>query len=138
MQRPPFRPPLRSICLTTAFSAEPAPDFRSLALRPSLLEALDRVNYTRPTPIQAALIPHAIAGRDVIGQAQTGTGKTAAFLLPFFEQWRENEAPGPHAIVMCPTRELAVQVREEAAKLTPDRGFKSIAVYGGTRMGKQV
>lgn len=124
--------------MTTASPAEPARDFRALALRPSLLEALDRAGYVQPTPIQAALIPHAITGRDVIGQAQTGTGKTAAFLLPFFEQWRANEAAGPQAIVMCPTRELAVQVREEAAKLSPDPGLKAVSIYGGQRMQKQL
>ena len=70
--------------------------FHALALSPELLAALDRVGYHDPTPIQASFIPEALTGRDVIGQAQTGTGKTAAYLLPFLNGWREDEdAPGP-------------------------------------------
>src|SRR5262245_477604 len=98
--------------------------FHALNLQPALLEALERVNYQQPTPIQAALIPHALAGRDVIGQAQTGTGKTAAFLIPFLNSWRDEGEPGPQAIVLAPTRELAVQVAEEAKKLSPDPRFR--------------
>src|SRR5271165_4506470 len=93
--------------------------FRHLSLNSSVLAALERVEYHEPTPIQAALIPHALAGRDVIGQAQTGTGKTAAFLLPFLNQWRDNNEPGPLALVLAPTRELVVQVTEEAQRLVP-------------------
>ena len=83
--------------------------FHALSLRPELQSALDRVGYREPTPIQAAFIPEALAGRDVIGQAQTGTGKTAAFLLPFYNSWREDpKAHGPQAIILAPTRELVV------------------------------
>src|SRR5262249_19614697 len=93
--------------LTIATLAEPQTtgEFRAMNLQPALLEALERVNYVTPTPIQAAFIPHALAGRDVIGQAQTGTGKTAAFLLPFLNSWRDEGEPGPQAIVLAPTRE---------------------------------
>src|SRR6266699_5168299 len=99
----------REACLTSALLAEPETGFRSLQLKSSLLDALRHAKYTSPTPIQAELIPHALEGRDVIGQAQTGTGKTAAFLLPFLNTWREDEeTAGPHALVLAPTRELVV------------------------------
>src|SRR5262252_9944576 len=91
--------------------------FSTLELTPPILAALNRAGYHEPTPIQAALIPEALAGRDVIGQAQTGTGKTAAFLLPFLNRWKDKNEPGPQALILAPTRELVVQVAEEARKL---------------------
>jgi ATP-dependent RNA helicase DeaD len=115
-----------------------AGSFHSLALMPEVMAALDRVGYRHPTPVQAAVIPEALAGRDVIGQAQTGTGKTAAFLLPFLNSWREDEGPGPQAIVLAPTRELVVQVCEEAAKLSPSHAFHPVAIYGGQRIRQQL
>src|SRR5258708_11675056 len=114
-----------------------ASGFHALSLTPPILSALDRASYFEPTPIQAALIPKAIAGRDVIGQAQTGTGKTAAFLLPFLNGWTEDDGPGPQALIMCPTRELAVQVNEEARKLSPSPECRCVPIYGGTRLGAQ-
>jgi ATP-dependent RNA helicase DeaD len=103
-----------------------------------LLAALERVGYSEPTPIQAAFIPQVLTGRDVMGQAQTGTGKTAAFLLPFLDQWRDNNEPGPQALVLVPTRELVVQVCEEAKKLAPSRHFRVVPIYGGQRIGTQL
>src|SRR5437764_15206763 len=91
--------------------------FHTLSLSPSVLAALDRAAYVEPTPIQAALVPEALTGRDVIGQAQTGTGKTAAFLLPFLDGWRDTNEPGPQALILAPTRALVLQVGEEARKL---------------------
>src|SRR6478735_8168838 len=99
---------------------------------------LDRAGYLEPSPIQAAVIPIALTGKDVIGQAQTGTGKTAAFLLPFMNRWRGGDPSKPQALVMAPTRELAVQVAEEAEKLSPSRHFKTVPVYGGQRFGGQL
>lgn len=112
--------------------------FRALNLIPPLNEALDRVGYVEPSPIQAAVIPIALTGKDVIGQAQTGTGKTAAFLLPFMNRWRGGDPLKPQALVLAPTRELAVQVAEEAEKLSPSRHFKTVAIYGGQRFGGQL
>jgi ATP-dependent RNA helicase DeaD len=103
-----------------------------------LLSALHRATYFEPTPIQAALIPETLAGRDVIGQAQTGTGKTAAFLLPFLNSWRDNTLPGPHALVLTPTRELTVQVSEEAKKLSPSKFCRTVPIYGGQRFREQL
>src|SRR5947207_7332636 len=112
--------------------------FHDLALSPPLLAALERAAYHEPTPIQAALVPEALKGRDVIGQAQTGTGKTAAFLLPFFNTWRDNNLPGPQAVILAPTRELVVQVAEEANKLSPSRHCRAVPIYGGQRIRKQL
>jgi ATP-dependent RNA helicase DeaD len=117
---------------------EPRSGFHALALSPALLAALDRARYFEPTPIQAAFIPVALTGRDVIGQAQTGTGKTAAFLLPFLNHWRDNNEPGPQALVLAPTRELVVQVSEEARKLAPSRHCRTIPIYGGQRIRQQL
>jgi len=124
--------------LTTALLAEPQSGFASLELSPPILAALERANYVQPTPIQAALIPEALSGRDVIGQAQTGTGKTAAFVLPFLNSWTEEDAAGPRALVLVPTRELVAQVTEEAKKLTPYRDCRTVAIYGGQGMRGQL
>src|SRR5689334_9007267 len=110
--------------------------FDALSLTPPVLAALKRASYLEPTPIQAAFIPEALQGLDVIGQAQTGTGKTAAFLLPFYNAWRENSPPGPQALILAPTRELVVQVAAEAMKLAPSPRFRALAIYGGQRIRK--
>src|SRR5438045_3865828 len=110
---------------------EPKRGFHEMNLSPSLLDALSRVGYRKPTPIQAALIPLVLAGRDVIGQAQTGTGKTAAFVLPLLNRWTQPASPGPKAVVMAPTSELVVQVCEEASRLVPDPACRVVPIYGG-------
>jgi ATP-dependent RNA helicase DeaD len=117
--------------------AEPESGFRAMKLHASLLNSLRHAKYFTPTPIQAELIPHALEGRDCIGQAQTGTGKTAAFLLPFLNGWSEDDGPGPQALVLAPTRELAVQVSEEARKLAPSPACRCVPIYGGQRIGGQ-
>jgi ATP-dependent RNA helicase DeaD len=124
--------------LTTELLEETQSGFQGLCLTPGILAALDRVEYLEPTPIQAALIPSALAGRDVIGQAQTGTGKTAAFLLPFLSNWRDKNEPGPQALVLAPTRELVAQVTEEAQRLVPTKNCRCVAIYGGQRVGSQL
>lgn len=125
--------------MSAAVLAEPTRGFRQLSLKPALLAALDAAKYIEPTPIQAALIPHALQERDVIGQAQTGTGKTAAFLLPFLNSWRPDEStPGPHCLVLAPTRELVVQVNEEARKLAPSSACRCVAIYGGQSIRGQI
>src|SRR5947208_13756349 len=105
--------------------------FHNLSLSPTVLAALDRANYHEPTPIQAALIPPALSGRDVIGQAQTGTGKTAAFLLPFLNRWRDRPEPGPHAVGMAARRWLVEGVRLEAAMRTQQRHGRSVSIVAG-------
>jgi ATP-dependent RNA helicase DeaD len=124
--------------LTAELLVEPKTGFHTLALTPSVLAALERAEYHTPTPIQAAFIPRALQGHDVIGQAQTGTGKTAAFLVPFLNSWRDINEPGPQALVLAPTRELAVQVTEEARKLAPSRHCRAVPIYGGQRFREQL
>ncbi len=117
---------------------DPAMTFADLKLIRPLFEAVTYAGYVHPTPVQEAVIPVALRGKDVIGQAQTGTGKTAAFLLPFMNRWRPHKFKGPIGLVMTPTRELALQVAMEAEKLAPSRRFRTVAVYGGARMGRQL
>src|SRR5207248_785273 len=127
------------VCLTTALRTAPAQGgFHALHLTPTLLAALDRARYHEPTPIQEALIPPALTGRDVIGQAQTGTGKTASFLLPFMNGWQDNNIPGPEAIILAPTRELVVQVAEESKTLAPTRHLRTVPIYGGQVFRQQL
>jgi ATP-dependent RNA helicase DeaD len=104
-----------------------------------MLEALDKAGYLNPTPIQAGLIPRALAGVDVLGQARTGTGKTAAFVIPILEKVHHGKkSEGPQALILVPTRELAVQVREEVVKLAHGRKIHSVAVYGGKPIRGQI
>jgi ATP-dependent RNA helicase DeaD len=112
--------------------------FADLKLIRPLMDALDHVGYTHPTPIQEAVVPPALRGKDVIGQAQTGTGKTAAFLIPFLNRWRPHTLKGPIGVVMTPTRELALQIATEADKLAPSSKFRCVPVYGGTGMQRQL
>ncbi|MCA9795774.1 MAG: DEAD/DEAH box helicase, partial [Candidatus Eremiobacteraeota bacterium] len=102
-------------------------NFQELGLSPALIEAVARLEYQEPTPIQARIIPSMLAGEDVIGQAQTGTGKTAAFALPILQ----NLGPeaGVQALVVAPTRELALQVNEAFEALGGD--VPTVTIYGG-------
>ena len=101
--------------------------------------ALEKAGYEQPTPVQAGLIPHALEGVDVMGQARTGTGKTAAFAIPILERLTPRKGgSGPQALVLVPTRELAVQVRDEFVKLAPKPRVYCIAVYGGKPIRQQI
>jgi ATP-dependent RNA helicase DeaD len=116
-----------------------ATDFRSLGLSPATMAAVDRAGYETPTPVQAGLIPRALAGVDVLGQARTGTGKTAAFVLPILEAVsKPGRGGGPRALVMVPTRELAVRVKDEFEKLAHGSGVHCVAVYGGKPLKGQI
>ncbi|MCA9173863.1 MAG: DEAD/DEAH box helicase [Planctomycetales bacterium] len=104
-----------------------------------MMSALAAAGYEEPTPIQAGLIPVALEGTDVVGQARTGTGKTAAFAIPILEQLAyPDEIPTPQALVLVPTRELAVQVRDEISKLSKGQPFQCVAVYGGKPIRGQI
>jgi len=114
-------------------------DFRALGLSAISLAAVDLAGYTMPTPVQAGLIPRALAGVDVLGQARTGTGKTAAFVLPILERMAEpGRGGGPRALVLVPTRELAVQVKDEFDKLAQGSRILCVAVYGGKPIKGQI
>jgi len=103
------------------------------------LAALAEAGYLEPTPIQAGLIPQALKGVDLMGQAHTGTGKTAAFAVPILEGLNAREGRGcPQALVLAPTRELAVQVRDEFIKLAAGRNVAIVALYGGNPIRKQI
>ena len=116
-----------------------AGSFRELGLSAETLAAVERAGYSVPTPVQAGLIPRALAGIDVLGQARTGTGKTAAFVLPILEQVaKPHRGGGPRALVLVPTRELAVQVRDEFEKLAHGSRIQCVAVYGGKPIKGQI
>ena len=98
------------------------PRFSELGLSETMLAALESVAYEMPTPVQAGIIPRALAGIDVLGQARTGTGKTAAFAIPILEKLDEPaRSHPPRALILVPTRELAVQVRDEIERLSHGR-----------------
>ena len=119
-------------------SAAAATGFLGLGLSETTLDALAKADYLEPTPVQAGLIPKAMAGVDLMGQARTGTGKTAAFAVPILERLSPHRAGAdPQALVLVPTRELAVQVRDEFAKLAAGRRVGIVAVYGGKPIRKQ-
>ena len=112
--------------------------FRDLSLVPELIQALDEVGYEAPSPIQAAIIPHILDGRDVLGQAQTGTGKTAAFALPILSLI-DISLRAPQAMVLAPTRELAIQVAEAFQRYASHiKGFHVLPIYGGQDYGGQL
>ncbi|HSS08078.1 MAG TPA: DEAD/DEAH box helicase [Rhodanobacteraceae bacterium] len=118
-------------------------NFDSLGLSPALLRALAEHGYTEPTPIQAAAIPIALEGRDLLAGAQTGTGKTAAFALPLLDQLyvrarRPAEPKTPRALVLTPTRELAAQVHESVRAYGRHLGVRSTTIFGGVGMQPQV
>ncbi len=104
-----------------------------------MLASLADAAYHNPSPVQAGIIPRALAGKDVLGQARTGTGKTAAFSIPILELLEEGKAGSlPRALVLVPTRELAVQVKDEMSKLAKGRKTRCIAVYGGKPIRQQI
>jgi ATP-dependent RNA helicase DeaD len=113
------------------------PTFASLGLSPEILKAVDKLGFEEASPIQAAAIPELLAGKDVVGQSQTGSGKTAAFAIPAIEK----TDPALHAVqvlVLCPTRELATQVAGEVHKLSAGkRGVHAVPVYGGSSFERQ-
>ncbi len=111
--------------------------FTELELSKPVLRALDDVGYETPTPIQAQTIPHILAGKDVLGQAQTGTGKTAAFALPLLSHINIKKVK-PQVLVLAPTRELAIQVAEAFQRYAAHmKGFHVIPIYGGQDIGGQ-
>lgn len=112
--------------------------FADLGLPQSILDAVTEMGYVNPSPIQQACIPHLLAGRDVLGMAQTGSGKTAAFSLPILAQI-EVEKRYPQMLVMAPTRELAIQVADACEQFTKNiRGIRIATIYGGQAYGLQI
>ena len=119
--------------------------FADLGLRGEILRALEDLGYREPTPIQAAVVPIALAGRDVLAAAQTGTGKTAGFALPLIEQLavhaNTSTSPARHsirALILAPTRELAIQVEESVRAYCKHLPLRSLVVYGGVNIDTQI
>ena len=128
---------------SVAFDPSPVP-FRSLIADVDLLAALEQRGFEKTTPIQSAVLPYALEGRDVIGCAETGTGKTAAYLLPILQRLlRENREGGraasgvTRALILAPTRELATQIDDEVQGFAYHAPVSSVAVYGGVPMEPQ-
>jgi ATP-dependent RNA helicase DeaD len=117
-------------------NAQPNGSFEALGLNPSILKALDKMGFAEPTPIQNMVIPSLLEGTDIIAQAQTGTGKTAAFGLPVLEMM--SASGGATALVLTPTRELARQVCEQLNRFGEFIGIKSTAICGGESFGRQI
>jgi len=116
--------------------------FESLGLSEPLLRALAAENYTQPTPIQSRAIPALLAGRDLLGIAQTGTGKTAAFGLPLLQRLAENRKPltprGARALILAPTRELAIQIDQSLKTYGRHMSFRHAVILGGVNQSRQV
>ena len=115
-------------------------DFESLNLCQPLLDALDEIGYVTPTPIQAQAIPYLIEGRDLLGCAQTGTGKTAAFALPILDAMAEDPWSGPRRIrtlMLCPTRELASQINDNIEQYARHLDIRSMVMFGGVSQRPQ-
>lgn len=111
--------------------------FKDLNIEEPILKAIEKMGFTEATPIQEQVIPVAKDGRDVIGQAQTGTGKTVAFGIPLLESV-DPKARHPQGLVLAPTRELAMQVCEELNKLGKEKGVTALPIYGGQEISKQI
>lgn len=111
--------------------------FSDWQLPKALQKAIDNIGYIQPTPIQQRAMPVVSSGRDVIGIAQTGTGKTWAYLLPILKHWKFQNTHTPRVVILVPTRELVVQVLEEVQKLSEFMSVRSLGVYGGTNINTQ-
>src|SRR5881275_1621418 len=105
--------------------------FAELGLSKKALSALEKAGFEAPTPIQAQAIPPALQGKDVIGAAATGTGKTLAFVLPMLERLAARQQHGTRALILAPTRELAVQIHEQIEKFRNGFHLRSAVVIGG-------
>jgi ATP-dependent RNA helicase DeaD len=116
----------------------PPPTFDALPLSADLRKAVDALGYIHPTPVQLACFEPAIRGKSLVVQARTGTGKTAAFGLPIIDTLVKRSQPNVQALILTPTRELALQVSRELEQLAQFRTTKIVAIYGGAPMGRQV
>ena len=115
--------------------------FNELPIHPSILKNCQRMGYTTPTKIQQKAIPPVLEGRDLLGLAQTGTGKTAAFALPILDQLMKQPQKGKRAIkalVLTPTRELAIQIVDNFQLYGQGLPLKTVVIFGGVKQGAQV
>jgi ATP-dependent RNA helicase RhlE len=140
----PLQDDLLRLCLerdNAQSSAEPQgkmTDFNMFQISPALKKRLAALNFTLPTPVQEAAIPPALTGKDVLATAQTGTGKTLSFLIPIIERLQKSDAKGITALILLPTRELAMQVQAAYVKLASGPMMQSALVVGGLAEGEQL
>ncbi|MBN1920134.1 MAG: DEAD/DEAH box helicase [Anaerolineae bacterium] len=113
-------------------------NFEQFALEPRILAGVKNMGFTEPTPIQAEAIPHVLKGRDVLGLAQTGTGKTAAFILPILQRLAQGPLNRMRALILAPTRELAEQIHQVTVELSRNTRVRSVTIYGGVSKSPQV
>jgi len=113
-------------------------NFSQLGLAAAQLRACESLEYTKPTPIQTKAIPIILSGQDLIGCAETGTGKTAAFLLPIIQKTSQQSRPGVRVLVLAPTRELALQIQKNYGELNRAKSNRSVIVMGGTNIRTQI
>ncbi|MCL4260163.1 MAG: DEAD/DEAH box helicase, partial [Anaerolineales bacterium] len=113
-------------------------NFTQFNLAPRLIQGINAAGYETATPIQEAAIPAALRGRDIIGTAQTGTGKTAAFVLPILNKLLEGPKGTPRALIVTPTRELAEQIHQVTKTLSIGTGLRSATIYGGVGADRQI
>src|SRR6188768_2119818 len=111
--------------------------FTHFKLHPNLLKGIKDLGFTRPTPIQSDAIPPALEGRDILACAMTGSGKTAAFLLPILQRLLDKPRGTTRALILAPTRELAAQILESFEGLAKHTSLTGAAVFGGVAMGPQ-
>ena len=111
--------------------------FETFNFHPSIMAGVRALGYTTPTPIQVRAIPPIMQGRDIIGLAQTGTGKTAAFVLPLLQRLLQGPRRQVRAVIISPTRELAEQTCEAIGALGQQTSLRSLAIYGGVSMEQQ-
>ncbi|XP_016151492.1 probable ATP-dependent RNA helicase DDX46 isoform X1 [Sinocyclocheilus grahami] len=137
-----YRLELEGIAVKGKGCPKPIKTWVQCGISMKVLNAMKKHNYEKPTPIQAQAIPAIMSGRDLIGIAKTGSGKTIAFLLPMFrhilDQRPVGEAEGPIAMIMTPTRELALQITKECKKFSKSLGLRVVCVYGGTGISEQI
>jgi ATP-dependent RNA helicase RhlE len=112
-------------------------NFSQLGLQPALARTCEALGYTQPTPIQEQAIPILLGGADLIGCAETGSGKTAAFLLPIIQRMSEKARPGIRALILAPTRELATQIEASYRSLVPKKNASCVTIIGGSGMAQQ-
>ena len=113
-------------------------DFKTFNFHPSIAAGIEAAGYTSPTPIQRKAIPAVLKGQDIIGLAQTGTGKTAAFVLPILERLSRGGRGFVRALIIAPTRELAEQINENICTLGMKTGIRSMSIYGGINIRPQI
>ena len=113
-------------------------NFSQLGLAAAQTRTCESLGYSIPTPIQSKAIPIVLSGQDLIGCAETGTGKTAAFLLPIIQKLSEKSRPGLRVLVLAPTRELALQIHKNYGELNSVRSNRSVIVMGGANIRTQI